>query len=155
MNSKKIIFVLYKTRNMSFIDLYGNPEHRKNVAHFAALATLAASDGQIGEEEKAMLDSFARKLEISEKEYKEVMKPENKFPIEPPADSEKRLERLYDLFKIIFADHIIDDEEMILLKKYAIGLGFSGDNANKVIERSVAIFSGKIDFDDYLYLLKH
>lgn len=140
---------------MSFIDLYGNPEHRKNVAHFAALATLAASDGHISEEEKIMLDNFARKLEISEKEYKQVMKPENKFPIEPPVDSEKRLERLYDLFRMIFADHIIDEEEMVLLKKYAIGLGFSGDSADKVIERSVAIFSGKIDFDDYLYLLKH
>ncbi len=155
MNLKKIIFVQFKTGIMSFIDLYGNPEHRKNVAHFAALATLAASDGEISSEEKTMLDSFARKLEISEKEYKEVMKPENKFPIDPPVDSEKRLERLYDLFRIIFADHIIDNEEMTLLKKYAIGLGFSGDNANKVIERSIAIFSGKIDFDDYLYLLKH
>jgi uncharacterized tellurite resistance protein B-like protein len=140
---------------MSFIDLYGNSEHRKNVAHFAAMATLAASDGTISEEEKTMLDSFARKLEISEKEYKEVMNPDNKFPIEPPVNSKKRLERLYDLFRIIFADHIIDDKELILLKKYAIGLGFSGDSANKVIERSIAIFSGKIDFDDYLYLLKH
>ncbi|WP_027077187.1 tellurite resistance TerB family protein [Maribacter antarcticus] len=140
---------------MSFIDLYGNPEHRKNVAHFAAMVTLAASDGTISEEEKTMLDNFARKLEISEKEYKEVMNPDNKFPIEPPVNSEKRLERLYDLFRIIFADHFIDDEEMILLKKYAIGLGFSGDSAHKVIERSIAIFSGKIDFDDYLYLLKH
>jgi uncharacterized tellurite resistance protein B-like protein len=139
---------------MSFIDLYGNSEHRKNVAHFAAMATLAASDGTISEEEKTMLDNFARKLEISEKEYKQVMNPDNKFPIEPPVNSEKRLERLYDLFRIVFADHIIDDEEMILLKKYAIGLGFSGDSANKVIARSIAIFSGKIDFDDYLYLLK-
>lgn len=139
---------------MSFIDLYGNPEHRKNVAHFASLATLAASDGEIGGEERIMLDSFARKLEISEKEYKDVMNPENKYAIEPPVDSEKRLERLYDLFRIIFADHLIDEEEMILIKKYAIGLGFSGDSANKVIARSVAIFSGKIDFDDYLYLVK-
>lgn len=155
MTMKKFIFATNKIGNMSFTDLYGNPEHRKNLAHFAALATLASSDGQIGEEEKIMLDNFARKLDISEMEYKEVMKPENKFPIEPPVDSEKRLERLYDLFRIIFADHIIDEEEMTLLKKYAIGLGFSGDNANKVIERSVAIFSGKIDFDDYLYLLKN
>jgi uncharacterized tellurite resistance protein B-like protein len=139
---------------MSFIDLYVNTENIKNMAHFAAMATLAASDGTISKEEKTMLDNFARKLEISEKEYKEVMKPENKFPIEPPVNSEKRLERLYDLFRIVFADNIIGDEEMILLKKYAIGLGFSGDSANKVIARSIAIFSGKIDFDDYLYLLK-
>ncbi|MFT6368995.1 MAG: putative tellurite resistance protein B-like protein [Maribacter sp.] len=155
MNCKKIIFVSNKIGIMSFIDLYGNPEHRKNVAHFAAMATLAASDGEISVEEKTMLDNFARKLGISEKEYKEVMNPDNKFPIEPPSNSEKRLERLYDLFRIIFADHRIDDQEMILLKKYAIGLGFSGDSADKVIERSVAIFSGKINFDDYLHLLKH
>jgi uncharacterized tellurite resistance protein B-like protein len=154
MNSKKIIFALYKTKNMSFTDLYGNPEHRKNVAHFAAMATLAASDGVISKEEQTMLDGFARKLEISEKEYKEVMDPTKKFPIEPPTSSEKRMERLYDLFRIIFADHVIDDQEMVLLKKYAIGLGFSDENAKTVIERSIAIFSGKIDFEDYLYLLK-
>lgn len=140
---------------MSFTDLYGNPQHKKNVAHFAAMASLAASNGVISDEEKSLLDAFARKLQISENEYKEVMKPENKFPIEPPVNLEKRMERLYDLFRIIFADHIIDDREMALLKKYAIGLGFSEEAANKVIEQSVAIFSGKIDFEDYLYLVKH
>ncbi|MGB5553186.1 MAG: TerB family tellurite resistance protein [Flavobacteriaceae bacterium] len=140
---------------MSFTDLYGNSEHRRNLAHFASLATLAASDGEIGEEEKVMLDRFAQKLSITEAEYKEVMKKENKYPIEPPNEAEKRLERLFDLFKIIFADHIIDEEEMTLLKKYAIGLGFSSEKADKVIRRSVKIFSGRIDLDDYLYLVKH
>ena len=140
---------------MAFTDLYGNNEHRSNLAHFAALATLAASDGVVAAEEKKMLDRFAEKLGISAAEYKEVMKKENKYPIEPPSDAEKRLERLFDLFKIIFADHQIDEEEMVLLKKYAIGLGFSGERADQLIERSVAIFSGGIDFDDYVYLLKH
>ncbi|MGB3150050.1 MAG: TerB family tellurite resistance protein [Maribacter sp.] len=140
---------------MSFTDLYSNSEHKRNLAHFAALATLAASDGVITKEEQTLLDRFALKLDISEKEYKEVMNPSNKYPIEPPINLEKRLERLYDLFRIIFADHIIDDEEMGLLKKYAIGLGFSEDLADKTIKRSVAIFSGKIDFEDYHYLLKH
>lgn len=139
---------------MSFTDLYGNPEHRKNLAHFAALASLAASDGAISDTEQQLLDNFARKLGITEAELTKVMDPKNKYPIDPPADAEKRLERLYDLFKIIFVDHAIDDEEMSMLKKYAIGLGFSEDSANEVIKRSVAIFSGKVAFDDYMYLLK-
>ena len=112
---------------MSFTDLYGNSEHRRN---------------------------FALKLNISAEEYKEVMKPTNKYPIEPPIDSEKRLERLYDLFTIIFADNVIDNEEMVLLRKYAIGLGYSTETADKIIKRSVKIFSGKIEFEDYSYLLK-
>lgn len=154
MTSKKIIFAANKIKIMGIADLYTSGEHRRNLAHFASLATLAAVDGEISSEEKGMLDRFATKLDITEAEYKEVMKKENKYPIVPPHDSEKRLERLYDLFRIIFSDHLIDDEEMVLLKKYAIGLGFSGEKADKIIEKSVAIFSGRIDFDDYIYLLK-
>lgn len=140
---------------MGFSDLYSSGEHRRNLAHFAALATLASVDGEISTEEKKMLDRFASKLDITTSEYEEVMKKENKYPIDPPNTSELRLERLYDLFRIIFSDHKIDDEEMVLLKRYAIGLGFAGDTADVLIEKSVAIFSGGIDFDDYLYLLRH
>ncbi|HZJ21417.1 MAG TPA: TerB family tellurite resistance protein [Pricia sp.] len=139
---------------MGFSDLYTSGEHRRNLAHFAALATLASVDGEISGNEKKMLDSFAGKLDITDSEYEEVMRKENKYPIDPPNSAERRLERLFDLFRIIFSDHEIDIEEMVLLKKYAIGLGFSSDKADDIIQRSVAIFSGRIDFEDYLYLLK-
>lgn len=155
MTSKKIIFAANKMIVMAIADLYSSGEHRRNLAHFAAIATLASVDGEVSKEEKVMLDRFANKLDITEAEYEEVMKKENKYPIDPPHNSERRLERLYDLFRIIFSDHIIDEQEMLLLKKYAIGLGFSGLQADTVIEKSVDIFSGRISFDDYLYLLKH
>jgi uncharacterized tellurite resistance protein B-like protein len=139
---------------MAIADLYTSGEHRRNLAHFAALATLASVDGEVSKEEKLLLDRFATKLDITQAEYNEVLKKENKYPIEAPHDSEKRLERLYDLFRIVYSDHEMDIEEKILVKKYAIGLGFSGEKADKVIERSVQIFSGKLDFEDYLYLMK-
>lgn len=139
---------------MSFADLYTSGEHRKNLAHFAALATLASVDGEISAEEKELLDRFARKLDITKSEYEEVLKKENKYPIDATNDSEKRLERLFDLLRIVYSDHKIDDEEMVMLKRYAIGMGFTNETADKIIKRSVAIFGGKIDFEDYLYLVK-
>lgn len=139
---------------MSFKDLYGNSEHRRNLAHFAAIATLASVDGEINEEELTLLNRFAHKLDITEDEYKEVMKKSNQYPIDPPTSLDRRLERMYDLFKIIFADHEIDEEERILIKKYAIGLGYSNDAADKVISRSIDIFSGKIDFEDYASMVR-
>lgn len=139
---------------MSFADLYSSGEHRRNLAHFAALATLASVDGEISTEEKQLLDRFATKLDITKTEYEEILKKENKYPISTITDSEKRLERLYDLFRIVYSDHKIDDEEMILIKKYAIGLGFTGEKADSVINRSMAIFGGGLDFEDYLYLVK-
>ncbi|MEX0272874.1 MAG: TerB family tellurite resistance protein [Flavobacteriaceae bacterium] len=138
---------------MPIIDVYGSPEHRRNVAHFASIATLAAVDGEVAPEEQKLLDRFAHKLNITEEEYKMVMKKENKFPMIPPTSAEKRMERFYDLFRMVFADRIVDDGEMALLKKYAIALGYPSDKADGLIEKSVAIFSGHIDFEDYMYLM--
>ncbi|MDE3742447.1 TerB family tellurite resistance protein [Maribacter polysaccharolyticus] len=139
---------------MPILDLYNHSEKRRNLAHFAAIASLAAVDGEVNAQEMRLLDNFAQKLNITEAEFKEVMKKSNKYPIEPQNSSEKRLERLFDLFKIIFADNEVDDDEMVLLKKYAIGLGYPSEKADRIIEKSIAIFSGRIDFDDYLYLVK-
>ena len=139
---------------MSFVDLYSSGEHRRNLAHFSSIASLAAVDGEVNPQEKVLLDRFARKLDIRDAEYAEVLKSDNKYPINPPSTSEERLERLYDLFRIVFADHEIDEEEMTLVNKYAIGLGYSSEAATKLIKRSVQIFGGRLDFEDYLYLVK-
>ena len=139
---------------MSFVDLYDNSEHRKNLAHFAAIATLAAVDGEINPEEVELLNRFAQKLDVTELEYEEVMNKPTIYPIDPPTSSERRLERLFDLFRMIFVDHMIDEDELALIKKYAIGLGYNTETANKIIARSIDIFQGKISYEDYVYLLK-
>ncbi|MCF4100344.1 TerB family tellurite resistance protein [Gillisia sp. M10.2A] len=138
---------------MSFLDLFGSGEHLRNLGHFAAIVNLAAIDGEINEHEEIQLERFARKLDISEEEYSRVLKNPSEFPIQPPNGNEKRLERLHDLFKIIFSDHEIDEEEVYLLKKYAIGLGFSTSTSDEIIKRSIQIFSGQISFEEYKYLL--
>lgn len=140
---------------MPILDLYEHSEQRRNLAHFATLASLAAVDGVITEEEKAVLDKFAFTLNITDAEYKEVMKEENKYPIETPHSSEKRLKRLFDFFKMAFADRQIDDSQMDLINKYAVGLGYSPEDAEQIIKKSFDIFCGKIDFEAYQYLLDH
>lgn len=136
------------------MDLYEAGNQRKQLAHFATLASLAAVDGEINKEEKAILDKFAFKLNITEAEYKEVMKRENKYPIETPHSGEKRLKRLFDFFQIIFSDNEIDAVERRMVEKYAIGLGFPVSKSEEIIERSIKIFTGKIPFEDYLYLME-
>lgn len=139
---------------MPILDLYEHSEQRRNLAHFATLVSLAAVDGEVSPEEKAILDKFAFKLNISEAEYIEVMKKENQYPIETPHSGEKRLRRLFDFFKMAFADRSIDDDQERLIERYAIGLGYSPDDAKAMIKKSFEIFCGKIDFEDYQYLLE-
>lgn len=138
---------------MSFSDLFGSGEHARNLSHFSSIVNLAAVDGEINSEEQAILERLARKLDISEEDYHQVMKEPNSFPINPPNTTEKRLERLYDLLNVIFADHEMDHEEEFLLKKYAVALGFSSESSNDIIKRSVEILGRRLSLDDYLYLL--
>lgn len=138
---------------MSFSDLFGSGEQARNLSHFSSIVNLAAVDGEINEEERTVLEGLARKLDISEEDFEQVLEEPNRFPINPPNTSEKRLERLYDLLIVIFADHKMDHEEEFLLKKYAVALGYSSETSNEIIKRSVDILGGRLSFDDYLYLL--
>ena len=138
---------------MSFTDLFDTGEHRRNLGHFAAIANMATVDGELNAEEVKLLKRFAVKLDIDETEYVDIVENARRYPINPPNTSEKRLERLHDLFRMIFVDHTIDDHERFLIEKYAIGLGFSAERAKYLIERSIDIFQGGVDFDDYLYRL--
>lgn len=138
---------------MSISDLFGSGEHLRNINHFACIVNLANIDGEINEQEETLLKRFAHKLDITETEYKTIIRNPQEFPVNSYNSVEERLERLHDLFKIIFADNHIDREEEELIKRYAIGLGFSNAASTSIIKRSIDIFTGKISFEDYRYLL--
>lgn len=138
---------------MSFTDLFESGEHGRNVGHFASIASIASVNGEINAEEEKMLRRFARKLDIDESEYSEILKNPTKYPINPPNSSERRLERMHDLFQMVFSDHTIDDHERFLIERYAIGLGYSVEAAQKLIKRSIEIYTGGLSLEDYKYLL--
>jgi len=140
---------------MSILDLFESSRHRSNIAHFAAIVYIATIDGLLSEEEEEIINTFARVLDITEDEYKSIMKDHSRYPLMPVNDAKKRLHMVYDLFKTIYADHNIDEPEIKAITKYAIGLGYPIEKAEKIIEKSMHIFSGKIDFSSYKYLIEN
>ena|SRR5699024_4230461 len=139
---------------MSISDAFGSGEQVRNFTHFSSLVNLAAIDGEINPQEEAVLKRLARQLNIDKESYERAVKNPNKFPINPPNTNMERLERLYDILCIIFADSVMHPQEEALLKKYAIALGFPTETSKKIIDRSVRILSGQLSFEDYLYLLR-
>lgn len=138
---------------MAFSDLFDSGQRVRNLTHFSSIVNLATADGAINPKEKAALKQLARKLAITKEDFKEVTDNPEKYPINAPSSAHERLERLYDILTIIFADHDMDEQEEKLLKRYAVALGFSTEKTQEVLQRSIAILSGRISFDDYLYLL--
>src|SRR5690606_42123764 len=89
---------------MSFSDLFDSGFKKRNEDHFAAIVRVAMGDGVITDDEKAFLDRLAVKLDISEEDYKLILKDYQSHPINPPLSYDSRLERLYDLARMVYVD---------------------------------------------------
>lgn len=47
----------------------------------------------------------------------------------------------------------MDESEHKLLRKYATALGYNDDDAEYLVKRSIEIFSGHLNLEDYRHLL--
>lgn len=138
---------------MSFSGLFESGERSRKISHFASILRMALVDGQFLDEEKKMLSRLARRLDITDEQYADIMKHPSNYPLNPPNSADERLERMLDLFKMVFVDGEIDDDEKRLIERYAIALGYTEELAVKLIRKSVEIFQGGLDLEDYRFLL--
>ena len=139
---------------MTFSELFDSGFKQRNQDHFAAIVRIAMDDDVVTEEEKAFLDRLARKLEISKAMYATIMKDYKTHPINPPATTERRLERLFDLARMVYADHIKDEHEVQILTKIAVGLGYTKDPKAVVNKALELVADGSIDVEEFKEKMK-
>ena len=135
---------------MSFSDLYTPGFKSRNRDHFAAIIKIALADGIISKEEESFINRTAVNLEIEDSEVVEIKANIDSYLINPPVSEQNRLERLYDLSRMVFADNIADDAEKNLLKRLIIGLGFAVDKVDQVIEKSFLEISKGSDEEEFI-----
>ncbi|AXG68529.1 tellurite resistance protein TerB [Kordia sp. SMS9] len=134
---------------MSISNLYSSGFRKRNQSHFAAIVRVAMSDGVITDEERAFLDRMAHHLDISESDYKEILKDYRSHPINPPIMYSERLSRLFDLARMVFADQELGPKQTVLLERLGIGLGFSPENVPYIVHKALLLVSKGVDLDDF------
>ena len=134
---------------MSFSDLFSSGFTKRNQDHFAALVHIAMDDGIMTDDEKAFLDRLAQHLAISKETYAGILKDYKSHPINPPVSLERRIERLYDISHMVYADHIKDENQVHLMTKIAIGLGFETNRVSEVVNTSLKLVSDKVGFETF------
>ena len=130
---------------MSISDLYSSGFREKNQSHFASIVRVALTDGIITDEEKAFLDKLAGNLDITKAQYDSILENPLKYPINPPAFYNARLERLYDLARMVYADNHLGDRQKALLERLAVGLGFTPANVKYVVAKALDLVEQGID----------
>jgi uncharacterized tellurite resistance protein B-like protein len=135
---------------MSFSNLFDGGFRKRNENHFAAIVRVAMDDGIITSEEQAFLDRLAQNLNIDEEKYKEILKNYKSHPINPPVSYDLRLERLYDLVRMVHVDQIKGDSEHKLLNKIGVGLGFHAVNVKYIVDKALTLVHNGVDLDTFV-----
>lgn len=139
---------------MSISDLFDSGFKKRNEDHFAAMVRVAMSDGLINGAEKAFLDRLALNLNISDQEYKQILKDYKTHPINPPLSYDKRLERLYDLARMVWSDHIEEKGQVKMLRKFCIGLGFNPENVKYITDKALTLVHYEVDLEEFTERMK-
>lgn len=139
---------------MSFSDLFDSGFKKRNEDHFASIVRVAMSDDVINDAEKAFLDRLARNLNISELTYAEILKDYKSHPINPPLSYDRRLERLFDLARMVWADRIEGKDQVKMLKKLSIGLGFNPVNTKYITDKALKLVHQEVDIDVFIHEMK-
>lgn len=140
---------------MSISELYDSGFKSRNKGHFASIVRVALSDGTINEDEKIFLDRLAKNLEISDLEYQQIIENPYLHPINPPYLYVQRLERLYDLSRMVYADGFVGENQIKLVQKFAIALGFTPSNAEFVVSKALSLLSLNVDLDTFIYEIQN
>jgi uncharacterized tellurite resistance protein B-like protein len=135
---------------MSIKDLYSSGFVDRNQGHFAAIVRVALSDGRIVEEEKIFLQRLANKLNIGEVAYSEILENPTNYPINPPTTYNRRLERLFDLVRIVYVDLDIKEKQITMLERIGVGLGFAPSNVEYIVRKALQLIGdGVLDLDTF------
>lgn len=140
---------------MSISELYDSGFKSRNKGHFAAIVRVALSDGKINKDEKTFLDRLAKNLEISTLEYEQILENPYQYPINPPYLYVQRLERLYDLSRMVYADGFVGENQIKLVEKFALALGFTPSNAEYIVRKALSLLSLNVDLDTFIYEIQN
>lgn len=136
---------------MSIAELFDSEfKHRIKGRFSAVVRVLYADEEEFDPDEKKFLDKLAVKLNISDEEYKEILKNPLKYPLNPPYLHSDRLENLYNISRVVDHDHQLGDKQETLLRKFAIALGFNHENINEIVNKALSLVDKKVDLDTFV-----
>lgn len=110
-----------------------NPINLELQSHFLRLYQMACADEQFDVLEMKQLYKFAEQRGLdTDHLHNLLVNPVHKMEI--PASLEKKIEYLYDLAIMIWADQQVTEDEYHLLKKYGKVFGFLEENIDQICD---------------------
>lgn len=133
---------------MKFTEIIGFFKETKKVtrSHMKNLLEMAMADSHFDETELHLLQSLAKKYNVSEKELDKIKQEASNIEFEVPEQKEEKFEQFYELVHMMTVDHDIDRAEMSLCKIFA--KKFNYENGDEMINIIVENIKNGLDWQE-------
>lgn len=84
--------------------------YKKN--HIKNLLALAKADGHMHPKEEALLYKIGKRYGLKEKQVKQMVDSNEKFEVNVPDNHNDKMNLLYDLVLMVYADNVVDKHEI-------------------------------------------
>lgn len=99
--------------------------YKKN--HIRNLLALAKADGSIHEKEVQLLFKIGKRYGLKKRQVQELIDSEEKFSIVVPDNHHDKMNLLYDLILMVYADDVVDDHEIGFCEEVVERFGMKKD----------------------------
>jgi len=140
---------------MSILEAYEKGGFRNEISVLATLVKLSLSDGVLDESEMKVIKRVADDYGFNDPfELQEIIKNHEKYSIEPAYNYDERIEQLYRLMQVIYADDHLDKAELKIVKNSIVALGFPVKNTDVIFETAVGLIADEADLEDFTKAIK-
>ena len=84
--------------------------YKKN--HIKNLLALAKADGNMHPKEEALLYKIAKHYGLKDRQVRELSEMDEKFEVNVPDNHNDKMNLLYDLILMVYADEVVDQQEI-------------------------------------------
>jgi uncharacterized tellurite resistance protein B-like protein len=105
-----------------------------NKSAFIHLVQISKTDGKIQKDELELLKREGLKFGLTEPEIDKLIHSEKDHHYTPPYSLEEKFDHLYNLAEMILADDVIKENEIKMIKKFAIESGFEYSKIDGLIK---------------------
>ena len=119
---------------MNFSDFITNHGKRVNKEAFVHLVQVSRTDGKIHKDELELLHKEGRKFGLTDPEIDKLVESQKDHHYTVPYSLEEKFDHLYNIAEMILADNVVKENEMKVIKKFAIEAGFDDSKIEDLIE---------------------
>ena len=102
--------------------------------HVRNLLALANVDGHLHDDEKALLFKLGEKYGLKERQITNILKSQKENELYIPDSDDEKMDQLYDILLMIYADGVVDDNEVDFCKDMVAKFGYKESLVDKLLE---------------------